>query len=37
VVTADANARHQAVVTVMDVAGQLGFSRLSIATRQAGD
>ncbi len=37
VITADANARHQAVVTVMDVAGQLGFSRLSIATQQADD
>ncbi|GAA0686431.1 biopolymer transporter ExbD [Marinobacterium maritimum] len=37
VITADANARHQAVVIVMDVAGQLGFSRLSIATQKAGD
>ncbi len=37
VITADANARHQAVVTVMDVAGQLGFSRLSIATQKADD
>ncbi|MBA4501957.1 ExbD/TolR family protein [Marinobacterium marinum] len=37
VITADANAKHQSVVTVMDVAGQLGFSRLSIATQKAGD
>ena len=33
ILTADANARHQAVVTAMDVAGQLGFSKLSITTR----
>ncbi len=37
IVTADANARHQAVVTVMDVAGQLGFSSLSIATQKSDD
>jgi len=30
VIRADAKAPHQSVVTVMDVAGQLGFSRLSI-------
>lgn len=29
---ADAMARHQAVVTVMDALGELGFTRLSIAT-----
>lgn len=34
ILTADANARHQAVVTAMDVAGQLGFSKLSITTRR---
>jgi len=32
--TADAKTPHQYVVTVMDVAGQLGFSRLSITSRQ---
>lgn len=37
IITADASATHQAVVTVMDVAGQLGFSQLSIATQKAGD
>lgn len=34
ILSADANATHQAVVTAMDVAGQLGFSRLSITTRR---
>lgn len=33
-ITADATAEHQMVVTVMDIAGQLGFSRLSIATQR---
>ena len=32
VVRADAQTPHQAVVTAMDAAGQLGFKRLSIAT-----
>ena len=32
IIRADANAPHQSVVTVMDVAGQLGFSRISIPT-----
>ena len=32
--TADAKAMHQNVVTVMDVAGELGFSNLSIVTRE---
>jgi len=32
VITADANARHAAVVKAMDAAGQLGFERLSITT-----
>jgi biopolymer transport protein ExbD len=31
-ISADANARHQHVVTAMDVAGKLGFTRISIAT-----
>jgi biopolymer transport protein ExbD len=33
VITADADARHQAVVTAMDAAGQVGLTRLSIATK----
>lgn len=32
IIRADANAPHQSVVTVLDVAGQLGFSRISIPT-----
>ena len=36
VIIADAATPHQAVVTVMDVAGQLGFARLGIRTRLAG-
>ena len=31
-IRADANATHQSVVTAMDVAGQLGFVNVSIAT-----
>jgi biopolymer transport protein ExbD len=31
-IRADADATHQSVVTAMDVAGQLGFVRLNIAT-----
>ena len=31
-ISADANAKHQHVVTAMDVAGRLGFSQISIAT-----
>ena len=31
-ISADANARHQDVVTAMDVAGRLGFKSISIAT-----
>jgi biopolymer transport protein ExbD len=31
-ISADANTRHQFVVTAMDVAGKLGFVRISIAT-----
>ncbi|TQV81325.1 biopolymer transporter ExbD [Exilibacterium tricleocarpae] len=32
IITADANSPHQAVVTAMDAAGQLGFVNLSITT-----
>jgi biopolymer transport protein ExbD len=31
-ISADAGARHQDVVTAMDVAGRLGFTRIGIAT-----
>ena len=31
-ISADASAKHQDVVTAMDVASRLGFSRISIAT-----
>ncbi|MFT3789638.1 MAG: biopolymer transporter ExbD [Rudaea sp.] len=37
VLRADAASRHQAVVTAMDALGQLGFTRLSIATTRAKD
>ena len=36
VIIADAAATHQAVVTVMDVAGILGFANLSITTQEPG-
>ncbi len=36
-ITADAKATHQAVVTAMDAAGQLGFVHLSITTRKPSD
>ncbi len=32
ILSADADARHQHVVTAMDVAGRLGFERVSIST-----
>lgn len=35
VITADAKTPHQAVVTAMDVAGKLGFAKLSITTQPA--
>ena len=35
IISADGKAPHQAVVTVMDVAGQLGFRNLGIGTRDA--
>lgn len=34
-ISADARTPHQAVVTAMDVAGALGFKRLSITTRES--
>ncbi|WP_286238419.1 ExbD/TolR family protein [Neptuniibacter halophilus] len=34
VITADAKTPHQAVVTAMDVAGKLGFDKLSITTQE---
>lgn len=33
IITADSATPHQSVVTVLDVAGQLGFTRLSITTQ----
>ncbi len=35
-ITADADTTHQSVVTAMDAVARLGFSKLNIATRQAG-
>jgi biopolymer transport protein ExbD len=37
VITADSATPHQAVVTAMDAAGQLGFVHLSITTRNVTD
>ena len=37
IISADANATHQAVVTVMDAARQLGFVHLSFATSQISE
>lgn len=34
-ISADAQTPHQAVVTAMDVAGGLGFTKLSITTRES--
>lgn len=36
VITADGNASHQSVITAMDAAGQLGFSRLRLTTSELG-
>jgi biopolymer transport protein ExbD len=36
-ITADGDASHQSVVTVMDVAGKLGFVEISISTISATD
>lgn len=35
VISADANTPHQAVVTAMDAARQLGIAKLSLATKQS--
>lgn len=37
ILRADGKAPHQSVVTAMDVIGQLGFTRLSIATVRAAE
>ena len=37
VISADAQASHQSVVMAMDAAGQMGFSRLSIASIQPAE
>ncbi len=37
VITADSATPHQSVVTAMDAAGQLGFTHLSITTRNTGE
>ncbi len=37
VIEADGKASHQSVVTVMDIAGQMGFVNLSIGTRMSGE
>lgn len=37
IISADGKAAHQAVVTVMDVAGKLGFAGLSITTQQPAE
>ena len=34
IISADGNTPHQAVINAMDAAGQLGYSRLSLTTRQ---
>ena len=36
-ISADANARHQDVVTAIDVAGRLGFVQINIATLNEAD
>ncbi len=37
VIQADADARHQAVITVLDAAGQLGLSRVGMAASATGE
>ncbi|SDT99965.1 ExbD/TolR family protein [Halopseudomonas salegens] len=37
VITADAKTPHQAVITAMDAAGQLGFNRLRLTTMERED
>ncbi|HDZ57575.1 MAG TPA: biopolymer transporter ExbD [Pseudomonas xinjiangensis] len=36
IITADAQTPHQSVITAMDAAGQLGFSRLRLTTSEMG-
>lgn len=36
-IIADADTRHQSVVTAMDVAGRMGFVKINIATVSSGD
>ena len=36
-ITADAKTPHQSVVTAMDVAGKLGFTKLSMTTQQVSE
>ncbi len=37
IITADARTPHEYVVRAMDIAGKLGFARLSITTERTGD
>ena len=37
IITADSATPHQSVVTALDIAGQLGFTRISITTQFATD
>ncbi len=37
IITADANTPHQAVMTAMDVSGQLGFTKLRLTAQQPED
>lgn len=37
IITADAHTPHQAVITAMDAAGQMGFSKLSLTTKTPED
>ncbi len=37
IIAADGKANHQSVITVMDVAGQMGFVNLSISTRLSNE
>ena len=37
IITADAQTPHQAVMTAMDAASQLGYLRMTFAAQQPGD
>ncbi len=37
IISADGKAPHQSVITVLDVASQLGMSQMTFATRQSGE